>query len=325
MKTTARALALSIVSVLALAGCMKIDMDLTLNPDDTMSGSVLMAVEEGTGESLGLSDEELAEQMFADTESDFPGGTVEEYNADGYIGQKTSFENQPLEEFGATTDGMQIYRDEDDYVVESDAPFNEGTDLSQLPETAEATMSVTFPGTVHESNGTLEGTTVTWNLFEMDEPVYARGSAQKDASFPVWIIAVVGLALGVLVGIVLWLTLRGKKSDGADAAVTEGAPVTDETGTEQPAVGAAPGQPIIPAPADLASTQFTPDTSAESEPVEVAPVAPTPELTEPLADVEPVANSDEASTDAEGTDTPGAENANDADDAPDSPEEPRDK
>lgn len=273
MKNLARAVALSVLSLAVLTGCMRIDMDLTLNPDDTMSGSIVMAVAEGTGESFGISDEELYEQMFSETDSGFPQGEVEEYSQDGYIGQKMTFTDEPFEEFSADTDGMQIYRDGDDYVVESNESFTEGTDVSQLPTDAEATLSVTFPGSVDETNGMLEGTTVTWNLFEDQEALYARGSASADVAFPVWLILLIGLAVGVLIGVVVWLTLRRRSNSTTSDGTIDGAPASFEPDQVAPPVSANPQQPVVP----TAAAGMAPDTGAPNTGAADSDVAPTPE------------------------------------------------
>ncbi|WP_284328022.1 LppM family (lipo)protein [Demequina litorisediminis] len=53
MRTAARSLAVALVSALVLSGCIRVDMNITLNEDDTVSGDMVMAVQEGAGEPAG--------------------------------------------------------------------------------------------------------------------------------------------------------------------------------------------------------------------------------------------------------------------------------
>ena len=63
MRNSLKALALSVLVVATLAGCFKVQVDLKLNENDTIDGSMLVAIQAGVGESLGMSDDEVLGQL----------------------------------------------------------------------------------------------------------------------------------------------------------------------------------------------------------------------------------------------------------------------
>lgn len=240
MKTMMRTIAIAVVGALALSGCIKMEFNIELKSDDTVDGEIIFAVQEGFGEMMGdmgegiLTDEEAAADFFGDDldTSDFQNATVEEYKVDGWVGSRIVFTDEPLSEFDIDADDLRIYRDGDDFVVSG--PFSgdsEDEDLSMF-EGAELTMSVTFPGTVSSHNGTLDGTTVTWDL--MNEPsdgLQARGSATGGGggSLPILLIAIVAALLVLIAAVVATVVVLSKRNKGgAVPAADAPAPIASE-------------------------------------------------------------------------------------------------
>jgi hypothetical protein len=160
--------------LLALSGCIRMTTDITLHEDNTVSGEIVMAVQEGSGAMMDMTDDELVASMNEDNPAGkMTDATVSKYNEDGYVGTRVTFKNEPLDNFSGV-DGT-ITREGDTFVFKGTAPDSEET--SQAPPGAVATMSVTFPGAVSDHNGTLEGNTVTWDLLTLTEAPYATGSA----------------------------------------------------------------------------------------------------------------------------------------------------
>jgi hypothetical protein len=99
----------------------------------------------------------------------------------------------------------------------------EGTapDTSQtqgLPEGsgAIATMAITFPGKVTEHNGTLKGTTVTWDLLTLTEAPKATGSAiGGGSSLPVAVIIIACAAFLALVIVIVGIVLLTRRKGGS--------------------------------------------------------------------------------------------------------------
>ncbi|MEX0913982.1 MAG: hypothetical protein WDZ57_03420, partial [Demequina sp.] len=128
MNKPIRTLALATVAALALSGCIKMEVNLDLQSDDTVDGSMVFAVQEGLGEMLGdvegegdgtTSDEDATREIFGEElDNDFANSSEEPYNEGEWVGTRLNFEGEPLESFSQETDGFTITRDGDDFVVE---------------------------------------------------------------------------------------------------------------------------------------------------------------------------------------------------------------
>lgn len=268
------ATALGALAVLSLAGCMKMDMELELLPDDEVTGSVTMAVSREFAELAGESPESMAEQMAADL-SDTEGATSVPYDDGTYIGSTTTFDAVSITEWSAdnTSESLAIVRDGDEYVVTGEFDMTEAGGLEEYGLTVplDIRVAVTFPGKVSEHNGTLTGTTVEWIPVagELNE-ISARGSATGGGDIP-WLI--IGVALGalVLVGVVVLLLTR-RKTTGVTASETFGAPATptfDPNAYPPPAApfGGPAAPPVVPETLAVPGDPASPD----SPPVPPAP------------------------------------------------------
>jgi hypothetical protein len=284
MKSPARVIALSIVSVLALAGCLKVDMNVTLNEDDTASGEYVMAVSKDLAELMG--DEDLSTALGSDP---IEGATTEPYEDDEFVGTTTTFEEVPLEDLSDGT--MSVTREDDEFVV-AGSPGELGGEMAteEIPAGATATLSVTFPGAVSDHNGVLDGNTVTWDLLDAPAELEARGSATSDgAGIPLWILivvfAVMGIGIGVAVVLITATKRKGPANEESALAEAEAGILTHDTFT-----------PEDTADAPLASEETAPqDGAASSE-----DIAPTEDLP---------TNDDSAVTDHEVEPTGGDEEA----------------
>jgi hypothetical protein len=264
---------------LVLTGCIKLNMDLVINSDDTVSGVVQFGVQKELLELTGQSAEDLLGD--APLPSDAPGVTTEPFEDEEFAGQQFNFESLPIAQFnqsqvtGATgltgvpaTDTLTITHQGDTFVVVGVLDLS-GGDITgatnpfggtgaELLESAEIRVSITFPGDVIEATGgQIEGNTVTYlprfgDRLEID----ATGSAIDDGDAEaaaggddggsnlllILIIAGVVVALAV----VLFLILRNRRGGGG-AGFGEATPATTpETATPPPG---APTDTPPPAPA----------------------------------------------------------------------------
>lgn len=265
-----------------LSGCIKLDMALTLTPENTVDGTIVFAVDKQLL-TLGGGNPEDA---FKDAAGDAPfptspsGGSVttEVYDQDGKYGQKFIFTGVPLTEFD--DEDLKITREGDFFVVNGTLDLSDSTgadpSASSLPLPSsltagfEVAVSMTFPGEVVEHNGTLEGTTVTWtpkageNLVMKAKAKATGGQAGvlglsgSSSSTPL-LIGLVIAALLLVGGLIALLLRRGRTPAAAGAA---GAAMTAAT-TD---AGAVPG--FAPAPATPADPTWAPP------PMPVAPEAP---------------------------------------------------
>lgn len=219
------AIALTAALVLGLGGCVRITSDITLHEDDTVSGEMVVAIQEGLGESMGMTDEEFADSLSEDNGTDeMTNATVSAYKEDGYVGTRITFKDEPLDSFKGV-DGTLV-REGDNFVFKGDE-----IDQSEAPPAdsgAIATMSITFPGKVSSHNGTLKGNTVTWDLLTQSEAPYATGSAigggGGSSSSTLIIIGGFLLVAVIVVGVVL---LRRKSgASPTDEAPPEAEPAS---------------------------------------------------------------------------------------------------
>src|SRR5690625_6800256 len=80
------------------------------------------------------------------------GSTVEPYDDGQYIGQKYTFERQPLSE--ASGDELSITREGNNFVVDGELDLSD-EELTETPELAESfsiKYAITFPGEVLEQD-----------------------------------------------------------------------------------------------------------------------------------------------------------------------------
>jgi hypothetical protein len=195
---------------MALSGCLRINADLVLNSDNTVSGSYTYAVSTSRAEALEVSAEDLADQLGAgDAIETFSHATSTPYIDDGLDGVRIDFTDEPLATFdGVTlTDRITITREGAEYVLDAPTLGDLTDEDAATLADAEITLTVTFPGEVTEHNGTLDGHTVSWNLTTVTEPPHARGYASADG-FP-WVIAgVSGAVIAGALGTLWWRTRR---------------------------------------------------------------------------------------------------------------------
>lgn len=206
------------VATLGLAGC-KMTAHYTLHEDNTVSGEYIIAMDKDLAQETGLGPEDLRGL------SDRPSfGHVdmksEEYEDSTTVGMRYTFADEPIEGLVLSMNGT-VVREGDSFIFEGSlfdtSEFDSEVGLEDLKEVfpdSDISVSITFPGGISETNGSVEGNTVTWDLLTLTEAPYAAGSANgTDGGVPGWAwIALIGGAI-VLVGIVTALSRRS----GADA------------------------------------------------------------------------------------------------------------
>lgn len=264
---------------LVLTGCIKLNMDLVINSDDTVSGVVQFGVQKELLELTGQSAEDLLGD--APLPSDAPGVTTEPFEDEEFAGQQFNFESVPIAQFnesqvtGATgltgvpaTDTLTITHQDDTFVVAGVLDLS-GGDITgatnpfggtgaELLESAEIRVSITFPGDVIEATGgQIEGNTVTYlprfgDRLEID----ATGSAIDDGDAEAaaggddggsnLLLILIIAAVVVVLAVVLFLILRNRRGGGSTGFGELPPATTPETATPPPG---APTDTPPPAPA----------------------------------------------------------------------------
>ncbi len=297
---------------LLLTGCLKLDMDLAIQTDDTVDGAVVFAVNKDVLELTGGSIEDLTggETPFP---SDVEGVTTEEYDDGEFAGQRFSFDGVPIGVFASNEDdpdALSITREGDTFEVSGVLDLSQGATgatglggAEQFFESAEIRIAMTFPGEVIESNGAVDGNTVTWEpAFGERIEIQATGSAVEGGSSSntiLWV--VIGLAVVALAVIVVAVVMMNRRK-APEAAVPEGAGMAAPMAETAPAAPPAEVTPAVP-PVSPTPEPVAPAPPAPPEPATESTVEPTPASEPPTAPeppTEPASGEPEVGGEGEG-------------------------
>ncbi|WP_319464215.1 LppM family (lipo)protein [Micromonospora sp. RTP1Z1] len=271
-------LAVCLALVAALSGCMQLNLGLTVNADDTVDGQLLLTGEKSLLRSadpgpvlrpgnperpvlkpwrnnIPAAFDELRRNIPA-----LPAGDESRYENAQFYGVLISYREKPLSEF--TSESVNLVRDGDLYrfTLPLDPTKYSGKVAQHDPQTQQAFLqlmsfeiSVTFPGRVIDTNGTVDGRSVSWKVVaNQPKPAELRAIAEAPprpsasgagatapagdgSSFP-WLPVVGGVLLLLLVAVVVVLLLRRRGSATA-------APATDTPATATPATAPPADQP----------------------------------------------------------------------------------
>jgi hypothetical protein len=264
-----------------MTGCIKLNMNLGINSDNTVSGTVEFGVQKELVDLTGQNVEDLLGSD-APFPSNAPGVTVEPFDDGEFVGRQVILEDVPIEEFnsggivgasgamgasGPTSgagDSLQIARRRDTFVVTGVLDLSRalsgvtgplaGTDGGQFFESADIKIAITFPGEVLQApGGEIDGNTVTYTP-EFDErlEIDATGSAVDNGeaadvvggsdSFLPLILIIAAVVLVLL--IVVFLVVRGHRHEERGGTPSG----FGEEGSPPAPVAAPPGAPTYAPP-----------------------------------------------------------------------------
>lgn len=256
----------ALVLVAALTGCVRLDMDLTVGLDDTLSGAIVIAFDD---KAIGPFVDE--DDLLAQVERQNPLGrtpargtvAVEPYEADGMVGKRYRYTDVPLEDFNAA--GALTLRHEDRrYVLggalDLSSRGDSRVDLGALTDTAAASVRFSFPGRVLAANGRIDGRTVTWSppFGERTElsaaaddgrpPPSPSAAAAPSAPGTSWLVptlVAVGAAALVLLAVVWMWRRRARRREAFPPDPVDGG---DAASTGAPPGASPPRHPTLPLP-----------------------------------------------------------------------------
>ena len=234
-KSTKRKVAAIIAALLStflLTGCIKLDMDLTVNRDRTVSGTVIGAVSdylaELSEESGDTSSNSLTSELDSFFDENTPGVTVKEYKSGGFTGQQYILDRVAISELsgdGTDAEGFNIKIVGNKVNVSGvlDLSMDEettsslelfGADLAKgLFSSAQMRIAIRFPGKVISSSGEIsaDGKQVIWTpvIGERNElsATVELPNAKKILTY-----AGIGIGALALLLIAFFLGRRGKKN-----------------------------------------------------------------------------------------------------------------
>jgi len=225
MKRFLRAALAAVSVVLLTTGCVKVTIDLTVNSNDTVSGTMVFAISK---ELAALSEESESAATNPETGGllkDAENVTIEPFDDGDFVGSAYTFEDLPLEEFApeiGEESAFGLSRDGDNLIVEGvldtssagpeleDNPFA-GAFLAGLVSSSDLRVTITLPGEIKATNGTVEGQTITWKgsfgtKLEMNAVSYA------PLTNPLILIVGSSLAAGLIFGLLALFFLRAKRA-----------------------------------------------------------------------------------------------------------------
>jgi hypothetical protein len=221
----------AILSTFLLTGCIKLDMDLTINTDRTISGTVIGAVSDYlaalTKESSDTSSNSLTSELDSLFDENTPGVTVKEYKSGGFTGQQYILDRVAISELNgdgtdADTFNIKIVGNQVNVSGLLDLSMDEdtssslelfGSDLAKgLFSSAQMRIAVRFPGKVISSSGEIsaDGKQVIWTpvIGERNE-LSATVELPNVKKFAIY--AGIGIGALVLLFIVFMLWRKAKK------------------------------------------------------------------------------------------------------------------
>lgn len=286
-------------TVLFLTGCVKLDVDLTVGEGDTVSGTYILAIDRSVLQLTGQDADQFYNQLSSSLDTAaLPEGAsadVEKYDQDNFVGAKITVKNIPISELSdlgrtasadsasasASTSTFTLTHDGDLYhfraVIDTSSSALGNSPISipaQVTSNAELRVKMTFPGEVTETNGSMSGTSVTWepklgDTAELTATAKDSGGSTGGGGSSNTLIVIVAVIAGLAVVIVLLVLLlaRGRR---------ENAPPPPE-----PVLGPPPGLGSLGAPPPSAAP--APPTTPSAPAPAAAPAPPPPPAPSPFA------------------------------------------
>jgi len=233
--------------VLLMTGCIKLNMDLSVSPDNKVSGTVIFAFDKGL---LSLSGQTASQILQSNNEgapaSSAPGTTSAPYEDDHFSGVQYTYDNVDLSQFnqGNTLDSLKIERVGDQFQVSGALDFSNtgqkgstlGPAAQQALRSAQLSVKLTFPGAVSSSNGTVEGDSVTWipKIGQKTELTAVASAIGTGGGFPAWIILAGVLVL--LLAAAVFVMNRRRRPPELPAEASISPPGEPATAPEAPAL-----------------------------------------------------------------------------------------
>ncbi|MFG2100099.1 LppM family (lipo)protein [Micromonospora echinaurantiaca] len=239
---------------------MELNMGLAVNADDTVSGQLLLTARK----TVLTSGNRTVEAGFAELRQNIPAlppGEETRYEDGRVFGFQITYRNTPLSDFNS--ESVKLVRDGDLYrfTLPLDPKKYGGKIAEQHPQSQQDFLrlmsfeiSVTFPGPVRETNGTVNGRSVSWQVgSNQNKPAELRAVAEApprpsaaatdddDAGGFPWLLVVGGVVGLLVVAVVVVLLLRRRPAATAPAGATAPGPTSGG-----PALPGQPGSPTLP-------------------------------------------------------------------------------
>ncbi|MFJ6538206.1 LppM family (lipo)protein [Paenarthrobacter sp. NPDC091711] len=240
--------------MLALTGCVKLNMSVKVNNEKSVDYEVVYAIQKSV-----LGDKSFDEFMESNGTGsqgmDIPdGATVVDYEDEKYKGKRITAANldpAKLAESSSSESPFELKRDGDFYVISmGGVTGGESGDASSSAMAKsmfdEASVTFTFPGKVVEANGaTVDGNKATFDMLSVKDTV-VQAKAEANAGIPMWIIWILVAVLVIAAALVLLFVLLRKRSAQQQPALAGAAPYGQPGYAAQPGYQAQQDNPVQP-------------------------------------------------------------------------------
>ena len=212
MKNRVRAALIGIACLVALTGCVKVDADLKVNSNETVSGTMKLGVDKQLVESSGQSLDKVREQVEQGVKQTTTDGvTCKPYEDDKYVGSNCKFDNVPFSKMGSSTDDGVGFRKEGDKIHVT----VKGMDLGKAADTGGTPVinfKITMPGkiTAHDGGAKVDGRTATYD--SLDKLGNVDLTSEAGSSFPAWALILIIVLVLLVIGAVVFFVLRSRKA-----------------------------------------------------------------------------------------------------------------
>lgn len=240
-KTRIAGALIATAALLLLSGCVRFQANITVTPENTLNGDIVVATVVGDGDNAKVDAKDRAtdiEKKLLPNLSGADGVTRSDYDSDGYAGSKFSLSNTPIAAINSDSENgtLILTREGEKFVFNGTVNFTPDSDEAPPKDADESNIEVaiSFPGTVTDHNGELNGTRVTWNTsYEGSLDMHAVASADSVGP-PAWMWPVIGLGGLAIIAVIVIAVIASKRrtlgaSDGVPSGTPAGAPTTDIT------------------------------------------------------------------------------------------------
>ena len=202
-----------VAGLVCLTGCVKLDADLKVNSDETVSGTMQLGIDKQLMGASGQSLDKVREQVekgIKETTTD--GVTCKAFEDSSYVGSNCSFEAVPFSKMGNSTgDGVGFRKDGDKFIVTV-----KGMNLGNVPSGSQPVVNfkITMPGKIleHDAGAKVDGRTATYD--SLDKLGNVSLTSEAGSAFPLWaLILIIALVL-IAAGAAVFFVLRSRKAAG---------------------------------------------------------------------------------------------------------------
>ncbi|MFK4089782.1 LppM family (lipo)protein [Kribbella sp. NPDC020789] len=204
--------AIVVACLFALTGCAKLDADLQVGSDETVSGTMQIGIDKQLLEASGQSLDTIRQRIDSSIKQlTTDGVTCDALDDDQYIGSKCTFDKVPFEKMGQSSgDGVGFRAENGKVFVTVKAP-----DLSSIAgsgQQPQVNFKITMPGKIleHDGGAKVDGRTATYD--SLDKLGSISLTSKAGGGFPVWAIILIVVLLLLAGGAVAFFLIRGRKA-----------------------------------------------------------------------------------------------------------------